>query len=66
MCGVLVGGDHTEGGTVTLKKRVVDPLVYPKFLYRYGIFIVRISMYVKNNLNQILCGFRGSCVKPEV
>lgn len=24
------------------------------------------SMYVKNNLNQILCGFRGSCVKPEV
>lgn len=44
MCGVLVGGDHTEGGTVTLeKKRVVDPLVYPKFLCRYGIFIVRIS-----------------------
>lgn len=25
------------------KKRVVDPLVYPKFLCRYGIFIVRIS-----------------------
>lgn len=22
------------------------------------------SMYVKNNPNQILCGFRGSCVKP--